>query len=100
MIASSSDRLHVSGGTRSSTRPRRSRLLTLTVLVAVGSTALAACGSKPSAQTNDTSKPLVIGISLPLTGDFSQPGSEAKRGYEVWQKQVNAKGGLLGRQIA
>ncbi len=99
MIASSSDRLHVSGGTRSSTRPRRSRLLTLTVLVAVGSTALAACGSKPSAQTNDTSKPLVIGISLPLTGDFSQPGSEAKRGYEVWQKQVNAKGGLLGRQV-
>jgi branched-chain amino acid transport system substrate-binding protein len=41
----------------------------------------------------------VIGISLPLTGDFSQPGGEARRGYEVWQKQVNAKGGLLGRQV-
>src|SRR6185437_9772424 len=36
---------------------------------------------------------------LPLTGDFSQPGGEAKRGYEVWQKQVNDNGGLLGRQV-
>ena len=41
----------------------------------------------------------MIGISLPLTGDFSQPGGEAERGYEIWQKQVNAKGGLLGRQV-
>jgi len=69
-------------------------------LVAAGALVLAGCGSKPSEQAaSDTSKPLVIGISLPLTGDFSQPGSEAKRGYEVWQKQVNAKGGLLGRQV-
>jgi branched-chain amino acid transport system substrate-binding protein len=40
-----------------------------------------------------------VGISLPLTGDFSQPGGEAKRGYEVWQKMVNDQGGLLGRQV-
>jgi ABC-type branched-subunit amino acid transport system substrate-binding protein len=43
--------------------------------------------------------PLVIGISLPLTGDFSQPGTEAKRGYEIWRDLVNGKGGLLGRQV-
>jgi branched-chain amino acid transport system substrate-binding protein len=60
---------------------------------------MTACGQKPSEQAATTTKPIVVGISLPLTGDFSQPGGEAKRGYEVWQKMVNANGGVLGRQI-
>ncbi|MFL5796588.1 MAG: amino acid ABC transporter substrate-binding protein [Actinomycetota bacterium] len=42
---------------------------------------------------------ITIGASLPLTGDFSQPGGEAKRGYQIWQQLVNAKGGLLGKQV-
>jgi len=40
-----------------------------------------------------------IGISLPLTGDFSQPGGEAKKGYEVWAEIINSEGGLLGRPV-
>ena len=61
---------------------------------------LSACGSRPSEQAaQDTDKPITIGISLPLTGDFSQPGGEAKRGYEIWANQINAAGGLLGRQV-
>src|ERR687889_424177 len=44
-------------------------------------------------------KPISIGASLPLTGDFSEPGKAAKQGYEVWQKTVNDKGGLLGRKV-
>lgn len=43
--------------------------------------------------------PIKIGISLPLTGNFSQPGGAAKKGYEVWAKLVNDHGGLLGRQV-
>jgi branched-chain amino acid transport system substrate-binding protein len=60
-----------------------------------------ACGSAPSksASATDSKKPLVVGISLPLTGDFSQPGGEARKGYEIWRDQVNAAGGLLGRQV-
>jgi branched-chain amino acid transport system substrate-binding protein len=42
---------------------------------------------------------LKIGASLPLTGDFSEPGTAAKQGYEIWQEQVNENGGLLGRQV-
>ena len=45
----------------------------------------------------DSKEPITIGISLPLTGDFSQPGGEAKRGYEVWRDMVNEDGGILGR---
>lgn len=46
-----------------------------------------------------TSKPIVIGASLPLTGDFSQPGTASQKGYTIWQEMVNAKGGVLGRQV-
>lgn len=79
---------------------RRRRIWGAAALVAVAALSLSACGQKPSEKAAaDTSKPIVVGISLPLTGDFSQPGGEAKRGYEVWQQMVNAKGGLLGRQV-
>src|SRR4051794_504313 len=63
--------------------------------------AVAACGSKPSesASAAGSDEPLVVGISLPLTGDFSQPGGEARKGYEIWRDQVNDAGGLLGRQV-
>jgi branched-chain amino acid transport system substrate-binding protein len=43
--------------------------------------------------------PIKIGISLPLTGDFSQPGGEAKRGYEIWAELTNETDGLLGRPV-
>jgi len=44
-------------------------------------------------------EPIRIGISLPLTGDFSQPGGEAGRGYEIWRDLTNDAGGLLGRPV-
>ena len=78
---------------------RRRRVVRGVALAAVAALALAACGEKPSEQAADSDEPITIGVSLPLTGDFSQPGGEAKRGYEVWQKEVNANGGLLGRQL-
>ena len=56
----------------------------------------AGCGGSSS---DDSSGPITIGISLPLTGDFSQPGTAAKQGYQVWAETVNGQGGLLGRQV-
>ena len=46
-----------------------------------------------------SSNPITIGISLPITGDFSQPGTAAERGYKIWQSFTNQNGGLLGRQV-
>jgi branched-chain amino acid transport system substrate-binding protein len=46
-----------------------------------------------------TGEPIKIGASLPLTGDFSEPGTAAKLGYELWVEQVNNSGGLLGRPV-
>jgi ABC-type branched-subunit amino acid transport system substrate-binding protein len=58
-----------------------------------GDTAAAETNGKPSGD------PIQIGASLPLTGDFSEPGEAAKRGYQVWVDQVNKNGGLLGRPV-
>jgi len=44
-------------------------------------------------------EPVTIGASLPLTGRFSEPGTAAKQGYEVWAEIVNANGGLLGHPV-
>jgi branched-chain amino acid transport system substrate-binding protein len=44
-------------------------------------------------------KPIKIGASLPLTGEFAEPGKAAKQGYEVWQAMTNEKGGLIGRKV-
>jgi branched-chain amino acid transport system substrate-binding protein len=78
---------------------RRRTVLAAGFAVVAGA-GVAACGTRPSQRTAATSnKPVLVGISLPLTGDFSQPGTEARRGYEVWASQVNAAGGLLGRQV-
>ena len=47
----------------------------------------------------DADGPIRIGTSLPLTGEFSQPGQAAEQGYEVWREMVNESGGLLGRDV-
>jgi branched-chain amino acid transport system substrate-binding protein len=60
---------------------------------------VAAACSSGGGGGGDTSKPLVIGASLPLSGDFAQPGEASRRGYTIWQDMVNANGGLLGRQV-
>jgi branched-chain amino acid transport system substrate-binding protein len=44
--------------------------------------------------------PIKVGASLPLTGEFSEPGKAARQGYEVWEAMVNEKGGLIeGRPV-
>ena len=65
----------------------------LVAVVAIG----AGCGGDDDG--GDSGGPMKIGISLPLTGEFSQPGKAAQQGYEVWRDTVNEEGGLLDRQV-
>jgi branched-chain amino acid transport system substrate-binding protein len=37
---------------------------------------------------------------MSLSGDFADLAQPAKKGYELWQDTVNAKGGLLGRKVS
>ncbi|MEP6642680.1 MAG: ABC transporter substrate-binding protein, partial [Gaiellales bacterium] len=60
----------------------------------------AACGgSGGSSSSASSSKPLVIGISLSFSGDFSDPGHAAELGYKLWADTVNKQGGVLGRKV-
>jgi branched-chain amino acid transport system substrate-binding protein len=60
---------------------------------------LAGCGGDDGGSGDAAADPIVVGVSLPLTGDFSEPGKGVQRGYEAWAKVVNDGGGLLGRQV-
>jgi len=64
-------------------------------LVAALSTAAASSAAKRS----QASSTLKIGVSLSLSGDFSDSGKAAKRGYELWRDVINAHGGLLGKKV-
>ena len=65
----------------------------------VAALALVAAGCSSGGGGGGETDPIVIGASLPLTGDFSQPGVASQRGYTIWQDMVNANGGLLRRQV-
>jgi len=43
--------------------------------------------------------PIKIGMPCALTGPAGEVGAQMRRGAEFWAKQVNAKGGLLGRPV-
>ena len=78
---------------------------TALIAVALMSVGISACasgssgGSGGSSASAESSQPLVIGASVSLTGDFADPGKAVKAGYELWQDEINAKGGILGRKV-
>jgi len=43
--------------------------------------------------------PIRIGASLSLTGTYAEPGTFQSEGYKLCERDLNAKGGLLGRKI-
>jgi branched-chain amino acid transport system substrate-binding protein len=80
------------------------------VVSAIAMVALAACGSSSSGGSGGSSsgsgggsgggsKPVTIGASLSLSGDFAADGQAFQRGYQLWAADQNAKGGLLGHKV-
>jgi len=63
---------------------------------ATESVATSATEGSPAAADGE---PIRIGVSLPLTGDFSEPGQGIQQGYDLWAADVNAAGGILGRPV-
>ncbi|HEY2528539.1 MAG TPA: amino acid ABC transporter substrate-binding protein [Xanthobacteraceae bacterium] len=43
--------------------------------------------------------PIKIGFGMALTGPLAANGQQALLGSQIWAEEINAKGGLLGRQI-
>src|SRR3954466_7782808 len=44
-------------------------------------------------------KPFTIGFSMNLTGPLAPNGRAALLAMQIWEEEINAKGGLLGRPV-
>jgi branched-chain amino acid transport system substrate-binding protein len=53
----------------------------------------------PAAPAASSSGPIKVGASIAATGSYGRTGLYQQEAYQLWEKQVNARGGLLGRQV-
>jgi branched-chain amino acid transport system substrate-binding protein len=74
-------------------------VLSVSVLAACSGSSSSGPSGSPTASSSSSTGPITIGASLSLTGDFSADGQAFDKGYELWVKDTNAHGGLLGRQV-
>ena len=49
--------------------------------------------------STEAAEPIRIGLSLGLTGRYAELAKMQERAYALWQTEVNARGGLLGRPV-
>jgi branched-chain amino acid transport system substrate-binding protein len=61
--------------------------------------ALAAAVWGPAKAQAPAGEPIRIGFSMALTGPLSPNGKSALLGMKIWEEEINAKGGLLGRPV-
>jgi branched-chain amino acid transport system substrate-binding protein len=62
-------------------------------------TAALAALTVPAGAQAPSGQPLTIGFSMALTGPLSPNGKSALLGMKIWEEEINAKGGLLGRPV-
>jgi branched-chain amino acid transport system substrate-binding protein len=65
----------------------------ITVLLAAAGLAVASGHSASAAE------PIKIGFGMGLTGGLAASGKAALLGMKIWEEEINAKGGLLGRPV-
>jgi len=61
--------------------------------------ALATLLLSPAHAQQPAGEPIRIGFSMALTGPLSPNGKSALLGMRIWEEEINAKGGLLGRPV-
>src|SRR5712691_12815822 len=61
--------------------------------------ALAAVAFGPANAQAPRGEPIKIGFSMALTGPLAPNGKQALLGMQIWEEEINAKGGLLGRPV-
>ncbi|HZQ01194.1 MAG TPA: amino acid ABC transporter substrate-binding protein [Reyranella sp.] len=65
----------------------------------LGRLAAAGAASSLAAPAIAQNKPLTIGFSMNLTGPLAPNGKGALLASQIWEEDINAKGGLLGRPV-
>jgi branched-chain amino acid transport system substrate-binding protein len=72
----------------------RSMKMSLLAVAAAGAFALT--GLTAQAQSG---QPITIGFGMALTGPLAANGKQTLLGMKIWEEEINAKGGLLGRPV-
>jgi branched-chain amino acid transport system substrate-binding protein len=73
--------------------------LTRLARFAAGAIVAAALAFAPSAAPAQGGNPITIGFAMSLTGPLAANGKQALLGMQIWEEEINAKGGLLGRPV-
>src|SRR3954471_17171298 len=73
---------------------RKPNLLSITAAFALA--AMAASAAQAQAPSGE---PIKIGYSMALTGGLAPNGKSALLAQKIWEEDINAKGGLLGRPV-
>src|SRR5215203_103258 len=73
--------------------PALRRLATTAAAVGLLALSSAAQAQAPSGE------PIKIGLGIAMTGGLAGPGKQALLGVQIWEEQINKKGGLLGRPV-
>lgn len=75
----------------------KKRILAILAVAVMSASILSACGAKDN--TNAATDEILIGGIGPLTGGASTYGQSVKDGAELYIKEVNAAGGIDGKQV-
>ena len=59
----------------------------------------AAAFAQPAAAQTPSGEPIKIGFGMGLTGGLAASGKAALLAMKIWEEEINAKGGLLGRPV-
>jgi branched-chain amino acid transport system substrate-binding protein len=74
----------------------RSKKMGLLAVAAAGAFALTGLTAPAQAQSG---QPITIGFGMALTGPLAANGKQTLLGMKIWEEEINAKGGLLGRPV-
>jgi branched-chain amino acid transport system substrate-binding protein len=61
--------------------------------------AAAVAFTMPAYAQTPSGEPIKVGFSMSVTGPLAANGKQALLGAKIWEEEVNAKGGLLGRPV-
>jgi branched-chain amino acid transport system substrate-binding protein len=73
---------------------RAALVAVIAVVLVVGAVAAVLVLSQPSKPTV-AERPLTIGFSISISGDFAVPGKKQLEGIELWKDYINGRGGIF-----
>lgn len=83
---------------KSARQPAR-RVMRLVGCALVTGLLASACGGAGGGSGGSSGGDILIGVPAPLSGDYASAGTDVVHGAELAAKDINAKGGVLGRKL-